>query len=61
MNKISVLWMRSGTWNHGRNFVVKCGGTAWCKTNIVIRPMRKWSFVNTDSQSCFLEVFSKQH
>jgi len=50
---------------HGRNFVVKCGrGSAWCKTNIDIRSMRKWSFVNTDSQSCFLEccfVASKQH
>jgi len=23
--------------------------------------MRKWRFVNTDSQSCFLEVFSKQY
>jgi len=22
---------------HGRKFVVKCGGTAWCETNIVIR------------------------
>jgi len=37
------------------------GGEGWCKTNVVIGPMRKWSFVNTDSQSCFSEVVSKQH
>ena len=37
------------------------GETAWCKTNTAIGPMRKWRFVNTDSQSCFLEVFSKQY
>jgi len=38
---------------HGRNFVVKYGGTAWCETNIVIRSMQKWYFVYTDSQSYF--------
>jgi len=26
---------------HGRNFVVKCGGTAWCETNIVIGSTQK--------------------
>ena len=26
---------------HGRNFVVKCGGTPWCETNIVIGSMQK--------------------
>jgi len=26
---------------HGRNFAAKCGGTAWCETNIVIRSMQK--------------------
>ena len=26
---------------HGRNFVVKCGGTAWCETNIEIGSMQK--------------------
>ena len=41
------------TVEHGRNFVVKCGGTAWCKTNIVIGSMRKWRFIYTDSQSYF--------
>jgi len=45
---------------HGRNFVTKCGGTAWCETNIFIRSMQKWSFINTDSQTCLLEVFWKQ-
>jgi len=35
--------------------------TAHCETNVVMEPIRKWSFINTDSQSCFLEVFSKQH
>jgi len=39
--------------NHGRNFVVKCGGTAWCETNIVIGSMQKWRFIYTDSQSHF--------
>jgi len=38
---------------YGRNFVAKCGGTAWCETNIFIRAMLIWSFINTDSQSCF--------
>jgi len=28
-----------GCSDHGRNFVAKCGGTAWCKTNIFIRAM----------------------
>jgi len=27
--------------HHGRNFVVKCGGTAWYETNIVIGSMQK--------------------
>jgi len=36
---------------HGRNFVVKCGGTAWCESNIVIRSMYKWRFIYADSQS----------
>ena len=26
---------------HGRNFVVKYGGTTWCETNIVIGSMQK--------------------
>ena len=30
---------------HGRHFVVKCGGTAWCETNIVIGLMQKWRFL----------------
>ena len=47
--------------DHGCNFGVNCGGTAWCKTNIVIGLMRKWSFANTDSQPCFSEGFSTQH
>jgi len=42
---------------YGRNFVVKCGGTAWCEINIVIRSIQKYSFINTGSQSCLLEVF----
>jgi len=29
------------SWAHGRNFVVKCEGTAWCETNIVIGSMQK--------------------
>jgi len=24
---------------HGRSFVAKCGGTAWCETNVFIRAM----------------------
>ena len=43
--------------DHGRNFVVKCGGPAWCKTNIDNGLMRKWSFVNTDSQPIFQKGF----
>ena len=35
---------------HGRNFVVKCGGAAWCKTNIVIGSMQKLRFIYTVSQ-----------
>jgi len=50
----------SAVLNHGRNWVVKCGGTAWCETNIVIGSMQKWSFINTDSH-LFSEVFWKQH
>jgi len=38
---------------HWRNFVAKCGGTAWCETNIFIQLIQKWSFINTDYQSCF--------
>ena len=41
----------------GRNFVVKCGGPPWGKTNIVLGPMRKWSFVNTDPILFFRGVF----
>jgi len=60
---------RKRTWNQMQwlpsnaraQFVVKCEGTAWCKANIVIGSMRKWSFVNTDPQPCFLEVLSKRH
>jgi len=37
---------------HGRN-LVKCGGTAWCETNIVIGPMQKWRFIYTDFHSYF--------
>jgi len=33
------------TTHHGRNFVVKCGGAAWCETNIVIRSKQKWRFI----------------
>jgi len=29
------------TRRHGRNFVVKCGGTTGCETNIVIGSMEK--------------------
>jgi len=29
------------------------GETAWCETNMFIRSMQKWSFINTISQSCF--------
>ena len=46
INYIEVCW-------HGRNFVVKCGGTAWCETNAVIWSMQTWSYINTESQSCF--------
>jgi len=38
---------------HGRNFVVKCGGAAWCETNIVIGSMQKWRFTYTEYQSYF--------
>jgi len=41
---------------HERNFVVKCGGTAWCETNIVIRSMQKWRFIYR-FPILFLEVF----
>jgi len=47
--KSQRCWM----WKHGRNFVVKCGGTAWCQTNIVIGSMQEWRFIYTDSQSYF--------
>ena len=47
-----------GTWTHGRNFVVKWGGTAWCETNIVIGSMQKWRFIYTDSQSYLLRCFA---
>jgi len=30
---------------HGQHFVVKCGGIAWCETNIVVRSMQKWRFI----------------
>jgi len=40
-------------WFPWAQFCCEMWGTTWCKTNIVIGPMRKWSFVNTDSQSCF--------
>ena len=46
---------------HGHNLVVKCRGTAWCETNIVIRPMQKWSFINTDSQSYFQRCFESNN
>jgi len=29
---------------HGRNFVVKCGGTAWCETNTVLGSMSEVTF-----------------
>jgi len=47
---------------HRRNFVAKCGVTAWCETNIslFIRSMQKLSFINADSQSCVLVVFWKR-
>jgi len=38
---------------HGRSFVIKCEGTPWCETNIVIGTMQKWRFLYTDSQSYF--------
>jgi len=41
------------TSHHERNFVVKCGGTPWCETNIVIGSMQKWRFIYADSQSYF--------
>jgi len=28
-------------------------GTTWCETNMFIRSVQKWSFINTISQSCF--------
>ena len=34
---------------HRLNFVVKCGETAWCETNIIIGSMQKWRFIYTDS------------
>jgi len=39
----------------GRHFVVKCGGTTWCETNIVVGSMQKWRFIYiyTDSQFYF--------
>jgi len=37
MKKVGNLVQR----NHGRNFVVKCGGTGWCKTNILWNVKRK--------------------
>jgi len=42
-----------GAQKHGRNFVVKRGGSAWCETNIVIGSMQKWRFIYTDCQSYF--------
>jgi len=38
--------------DHGRNFVVKCGGDSlvW---NQYGHWVQKWSFINADSQSCF--------
>jgi len=30
---------------HEHNFAVKCGGAAWCETNIVIWPMQKLRFI----------------
>jgi len=50
---VDLSLIKYDTNNHGRNFVVKCGGTAWCETNIVIGSMQKWRFMYTDSQSCF--------
>ena len=48
------FWVRGWKGHkHGRNFVVKCGGTPWCETNIVIGSMQKWRFIYTDSQSYF--------
>jgi len=55
------IWLLNHRHDHGCIFVVKCGGTAWRRTNVFIELMWKWSFVNTDSQSSFLEVFSKRH
>jgi len=46
--------------NHGRNFVVKCGGTAWCETNIVNGSMQK-TFYTYSFPVLFLEVFWEQH
>jgi len=41
------------SYQHGRNFVVKCGGTAWCETNTVIGSMHKWRFLHADFQPYF--------
>ena len=38
-------------------FCYNMWGTAWCKTNIVIGPMRKWNYVNTESKLVFRSVF----
>jgi len=35
-----LWWIRP---KHGRNFVVKCRGTAWCETNILQSSGRWWS------------------
>jgi len=35
----NAAWMRC--YQHGRNFVVKCGGTGWCETNILQNLKRK--------------------
>jgi len=32
----------ANVYSQGRNFVAKCGGTAWCETNIFIGSMQKW-------------------
>jgi len=37
-NKNNYKWSE---WSHGRNFVEKCEGIAWCETNIVVGSMQK--------------------
>ena len=39
------MWELSNHSYHGRNFVVKCGGAAWCESNAVLGSMQKWRFI----------------